>query len=271
MDAQHTVLLHSVVEHTTAAAFGEAASLGELSAGSEAMALCLKRLTWLRDEISLKFGEFRDKWQQRLDESMLLPFLRKNGWFVETDQGMQLASRSGRKEAKMLYLQTLHDMTADCERQVASVGGHIARLQNDVATLWHSESVRDNASRVLPALEAVLRHGEAESFKKLRLSLGEIALECFLSKTAKMEIRPFADAGGLFQSLAFAWHHPPRTRNGFEGFMLLFAELSEALCLIMLEHYQAKWELFLRGMNPGGSAHPGTRSQPTLSLISQES
>jgi hypothetical protein len=248
MDAHHTVLLHSVVEHTPVHMLIQAAERGDWSAGPKAMALCQKRLSWLREEVTLKFGEFRDKWRQRLDEGMLLPFLRKNGWFQAVEGGFQLTARGGRKDAKMLYLQTLHDMAADCERQVASASGHIARIQNDVATAWHQESVRDNATRILPALEAVLRQGEAEAFKKLRLHLGDLAQEHFTAKIAKMEVKSFGSESELFQSLPAPWHKPPRTSNGFEGFMLLFADLSEALSLAMLDHYQAKWELFLRGL-----------------------
>lgn len=290
MDAQHTVLLHSIVEHTPEQNLALAVRQGEVSAGSQALSLCSKRLAWLREEVSLKFGEFRDKWRQRLDEAMLLPFLRKNGWLQSVEGGFQLSSRGGRKEAKMLYLQTLHDMSADCERQIASAGGHIARIQSDVAAAWHAESIRDNASRLLPALEAVLRQGEADAFKRLRLNLGDLALENFLSKTSKMEVRPFASESELFHSLSSAWHRPPLTQNGFEGFMLLFADLSEALCQAMLDHYQAKWELFLRGLAPdspltsspaialGDSAiatHSATRSdapwsEATPSLVSQE-
>lgn len=248
MDAHHTVLLHSVVENTPVHMLIQSSERGDWSAGPNAMALCVKRLSWLREEVTLKFGEFRDKWRQRLDENMLVPFLRKNGWFQAVDGGHQLSSRGGRKDAKMLYLQTLHDMAADCERQVSSTSGHIARIQNDVATAWHQESVRDNASRLLPALEAVLRQGEAESFKKLRLHLGDLAQDHFTVKIAKVEVKPYATERELFQSLSAPWHRPPRTANGFEGFMLLFADLSESLSMAMLDHYQAKWELFLRGL-----------------------
>lgn len=253
MDAHQTVILHSVVEHTPVTQLIDGVEKGNLSAGPEALALCLKRLAWLRDEVTLKFGEFRDKWRQRLDAAMVVPFLRKNGWFTPADGGFRWASRGGRKDAKMLFLQTLHDMSADCERQVSSAGGHIARIQNEVATVWHRESVRDNASRILPALEAVMRQGEADAFKKMRLSLGDLASEHFQNKvhmtfSGKADPKPAATENELYLAVAAAWHRPPRTANGFEGFMLHFADLSEALCQAMLDHYQAKWELFLRGL-----------------------
>jgi hypothetical protein len=262
MDAHQTVILHSVVEHTPVHMLIQGAERGNLSAGPEALGLCLKRLAWLRDEVSLKFGEFRDKWRQRLDAAMVVPFLRKNGWFMPVAGGFQWASKGGKKDAKMLFLQTLHDMSADCERQVSSAGGHIARIQNDVAIAWHRESVRDNASRILPALEAVMRQGEAEAFKKMRLALGDMALEHFQGKvhttfSGKGEAKPAATEAELYLAVAESWHRPPRTANGFEGFMLLFADLSEALCQAMLDHYQAKWELFLRGLNPGIRAPMG--------------
>jgi hypothetical protein len=123
------------------------------------------------------------------------------------------------------------------------------RMKGDLAAIWHQESVRDDRSKLLPALEAALRSGEAELFKRARLSLGDLAQETFTERVGKWEKRIHATEESLFRDMAWPWNQP-RFRSGFEGFMEAFADLSEALCAVMLAHYEAKWDLFLRGLTP---------------------
>ena len=123
------------------------------------------------------------------------------------------------------------------------------RLQGELAAIWHQESVRDDRSKLLPALEAALRGGEAEIFKRLRLSLGDLAQETFIERVGKWEKRIHGSEEDLFRSIAWPWQHA-RYRSGLEGFMETFADLSESLCDAMLAHYEAKWDLFLRGLAP---------------------
>jgi hypothetical protein len=194
-----------------------------------------------------KFVEFRDRWRKRLAFVQLHPFLQRNQWFVEAPEGWTLAGKGTRKDAKMLYLQSLHDMASDGERQVAYVSGHIFRQEAEVASLWHKESVRDNRSRLLPALEASLRNGESAVFKKLRLSLGDLAQETFTERVHKWDKRFFPTEAELFRQVAWPWLAAGR-ESGFIGFMEAFADLCEALCGAMLEHYEGKWDLYLRGI-----------------------
>ncbi len=235
--------------------------LPELSAGPSAYRLAEERLSWLRDESAVKFAEFRDKWRKRLAPSQLLPFLHRNQWIVKTDGGVTVAGKGSRKEAKMLYLQSLHDMASDAERQVSAISGHVFRLQGELAASWHKESITDDRSRLLPALESALREGETAIFKSVRLSLGDIAAETFMDRVNRWDKRIYASEEELFRGAAWPWYHP-RYRSGFEGFLEAFADLAEAVTASMLTHYEIKWNLFLRGLSPG---MPQRRPQPLSS------
>ena len=218
-----------------------------LSAGPAAFAFAQERLQALREESAAKFLEFRERWRKRLAFQQLHPFLQRNQWFTRTAEGWVLAGKGTRKDSKMLYLQSLHDMASDGERQVSFLSGHVLRQEGEVAALWHRESVSDNRSRLLPALEAALRGGESTLFKRLRLSLGDLAQEAFTERVGKWDRRVHAGEEELFRQAAWPWLAAGYA-SGFEGFMETFADLCEALCGAMLDHYEAKWGLYLRGL-----------------------
>lgn len=220
-----------------------------VSAGPAAYALARERIEALREEAAVKFLEFRERWRKRLAYPQLHPFLQRNQWLVQSAEGWALAGKGSRKDAKMLYLQSLHDMASDGERQVSFVSGHVFRQEGDVAEIWHRESVRDNRSRLLPALEASLRGGESALFKRLRLSLGDLAQETFTERVNKWDRRFHASEEELFRHAAWPWLTAGRV-SGFEGFMEAFADLCESLCGEMLNHYEGKWGLYLRGLVP---------------------
>jgi hypothetical protein len=251
-DANLTILIRALLDTQAGGVFtheSHAQEAGEdgLSAGPEAFSLVRERLEAVREEGVAKFIEFRERWRKRLAFIQLQPFLQRNQWFVQSPEGWVVAGKGTRKDAKMLYLQSLHDMASDAERQVSFVSGHVFRQESEVAALWHKESVKGNRSRLLPALEASLRNGESAVFKQLRLSLGDLAQETFTERVSKWDRRFFASETELFRQTAWPWLGPGRA-SGFEGFMETFADLSEALCGAMLDHYESKWGLYLRGL-----------------------
>jgi hypothetical protein len=248
-DPNHSILIRALLDRESLPGARAAGAFDGLSAGPSAYAMVRDRSDIIREETAFKFIEFRDRWRKRLAYIQLGPFLQRNQWFQQNIDGWSLAGKGTRKDAKMLYLQSLHDMASDCERQVSFLGGHMFRLQGELAAIWHQESVRTDRSKLLPALEAALRGGEAELFKRLRLTLGDLAQETFTERVGKWDKRVHATEADLFKSIAWPWEHA-RYRSGFEGFMETFADLSEAMCASMLAHYEAKWDLFLRGLAP---------------------
>jgi len=241
LDHRHVLLLRTLLETTEEAPRlpGAPALLRRVHAAMDE----------LRRDARLKFAEFRERWSERLAVEALLPFLSRNLWFVEHPDGRtSLAGKGDRKEAKMLYLQTMHDMASDCARQWGAVAGRWQALQAEFVTAWHKDSVSDNATRILPTLEAAARHGEIEEWKSLRLSLGDFAEESFTRAVEHWEERRFADPGSLVRDLAAPWRDVDAAGNGFIGFMRALSRVAERLTLAMLDHYDRKWELYLRGL-----------------------
>jgi hypothetical protein len=248
-DSNHSVLIRALLDRESLPVSRGGSDFSGLSAGPSAYAMVQDRIERIREESSLKFLEFRDKWRKRLAFVQLHPFLQRNQWFQQEIGGYSLVGKGTRKEAKMLYLQSLHDMASDGERQVSALSGHMFRLQGELANVWHRESVTDDRSKLLPALESALRAGEAELFKRLRLSLSDLALETFTERVAKWDKRIYGTEEDLFRGIAWPWQSA-RYRSGFEGFMETFADLAESICGAMLAHYEGKWDLLLRGLSP---------------------
>lgn len=248
-DPNHSILLRALLDRDAFAGGPDAPSFAGLSAGPSAYASISDRAGRIREEAVVKFLEFRERWRKRLAWIQLGPFLQRNQWFQTVDGGFAASGKGTRKDSKMLYLQALHDMASDCERQVSFLGAHMFRWQGELAAIWHQESVRDDRSKLLPALEASLRFGESELFKRARLSLGDLAQETFIERVGKWDKRIHAAEEDLFRDMAWPWRRP-HFRSGFEGFMETFADLSAALCAAMIAHYEAKWNLFLRGLAP---------------------
>jgi hypothetical protein len=242
MEPRHTLLLRTLIDRTETVH----------AAGAPAVAQGVSRvIEGLRKDARLKYSEFRERWEARLEPRALLPFLTRNQWIVPHDEGgVVLTGKGMRKEARMLYLQTGHDMATDCARQWASLAGRLQAFQTSFAAEWHAAVVmpEDDATRLLPTLEATLRDAEFEAWKKMRLSLGEIAEEAFIKAVLKWETRPFADEEALVRGLLHPWVRLSATRNGWAGYMRVLSFLGERMALAMLDHYQRKWELYLRGL-----------------------
>jgi hypothetical protein len=250
MEPRHTLLLRTLLDRTDAVRGEPAPAVGR---GVHRV------LDDLARDTKLKYAEFRERWEARLAPAALLPFLNRNQWIVsngggeedgEEKGGVVLAGKGGRQEARMLYLQTGHDMATDCARQWASIGGRLQVFEASFAAEWHALAVKadDDATRLLPALEATLRGAEFEAWKKMRLSLGELAEEAFIQATLRWESRPFPDQEALVRGMLGPWVRHAPGGNGWSGFMRALSHAAEAMTLAMLEHYGRKWDLYLRGL-----------------------
>ncbi len=96
-------------------------------------------------------------------------------------------------------------------------------------------------------LEAALRDAELQAWKSLRLSLGSMAEEAFVRAVARWENRRFISPEALARETATPWRRLDVSGNGYIGFMRALSGLAERLTLSMLDHYDRKWELLLRG------------------------
>lgn len=257
MEPRHTLLLRTVLDRTPGVRLEPAPAVAR---GVDRI------LDTLRRETRLKYAEFRERWEARLAPQALLPFLRRNQWIVpHAEGGVTLAGKGGRKEARMLYLQTGHDMATDCARQWASIAGRLQAFQASIAAEWHAACVvaTDDATRLLPALEAALRDAELDAWKKMRLSLGEVAEEAFVRAALRWETRAHADEVALVRGVLPGWERHSPAGNSFDGLMRALSHAAERLTLAMLEHYERKWALYLRGLPPVPAATAETEIHTT--------
>jgi hypothetical protein len=257
MEPRHTLLLRTLLDRTDAVR----------DAPAQAVARGVHRvLDDLARDTKLKYAELRERWEIRLTPQALLPFLNRNQWIVPFEggdeaksggqsgsvvlAGVVLAGKGGRQEARMLYLQTGHDMATDCARQWASIGGRLQVFEASFAAEWHAIVVQadDDATRLLPALEATLRGAEFDAWKKLRLSLGELAEEAFIQAALRWETRAFPDPETLVRGMLGPWVRHSPSDNGWSGFMRALSHTAEAMTHAMLDHYGRKWDLYLRGL-----------------------
>jgi len=140
-------------------------------------------------------------------------------------------------------------MVSDAARQWASLAGRLQALQETFAETWLHELPSEGAYRIQPVLEATLREAELQAWKSLRLSLGGMAEEAFVRAVARWEHRRFISPESLVREVATPWRKQDVSRNGngFIGFMRVLSGLAERLTFLMLDHYDRKWELLLRG------------------------
>lgn len=240
MEPRHTLLLRTLLDGS-----GEEI---RLPGSSEILRQVGGSNESLRREVRLKFLEFREKWTARLEFKALLPFLQRNQWFFpHPEGGVTVAGKGTRKEARMLYLQTLHDMASDCSRQWASLAGRLQALQEKFASDWLAALPPENGFRVVPVIESALRESELNAWKSLRLSLGTMAEETFIRHAMRWDALQFSNPEAAIKEIASPWKRLDRSGNGFIGFMRAMSGLTERLTLAMLDHYDRKWELFLSG------------------------
>lgn len=257
MEPRHTLLLRTLLDRAATPRLEPAPAVAQ---GVNRV------IEGLRRDARLKYAEFRERWDARLDPKAILPFLNRNQWIVpHPEGGVTLTGKGGRKEARMLYLQTGHDMATDCARQWASLAGRLQVFQSSFAAEWHAATVKadDDATRLLPTVEAALRDAEFETWKKMRLSLGDLAEEAFIKAVMRWETRVFPDAEALVRGTLHPWVRLGPGGNGWTGFMRALSRVGERMSLAMLDHYERKWELYLRGLpaqvgvsldTPGGAA-----------------
>src|SRR5690606_13034422 len=127
--------------------------------------------------------------------------------------------------------------------------GRLQAFQAAFAAEWHAAVVGpDDASRLLPTLEATLREAEFEAWQTMRLALGDVAVgACIQAGLERASRTPPAEAPHG-RGTPRPGVRSSRSANGWTGFMRALSHPGERLTLAMLDHYQRKWELYLRGL-----------------------
>ena len=92
-------------------------------------------------------------------------------------------------------------------------------------------------------------HGFTDPLPDADLSLPGMAEESFVRAVQRWDNRRFLNPGALAREVPEVWRKGEPTRNGFIGFMRAVSAVSERMTGAMLDHYERKWELLLRGFS----------------------
>ncbi len=200
------------------------------------------------------YDEFRAKWMQRFSTDEVMRLLLESGEFMQHDEekGWVLTVKNNKQDINAFYSATIHLLVSDAEPLFVRMHGRVMQLQEKLCKYWHSESAVDAVSKLLPSLEASLRDKENSMIVSLRSSLNALAKKRFAAAFAtKNPPRYYSSAAGCARNVGRYWNPHYAYENGFLAFTDDFCDYARGLTIQIIEWYQSKWALFLRGFSRG--------------------
>ena len=186
------------------------------------------------------------------DEVMRL--LLEGGDFLEHDEekGWALTVKNNKQDINAFYSATIHLLVSDAEPLFVRMHGRVMQLQEKLCKYWHGESAVDAVSKLLPSLEASLRDKENAMVVSLRSSLNALAKKRFAAAfSAKSAPHYYSSAASCARNVGRFWNPHYAYENGFLAFTDDFCDYAQGLTTQVIEWYQSKWSLFLRGFSRG--------------------
>ncbi|MCQ2097441.1 MAG: hypothetical protein MJY87_05795 [Fibrobacter sp.] len=200
------------------------------------------------------YDEFRAKWIQRFSTDEVTRLLLEGGDFLQHDEekGWTLTVKNNKQDISAFYSATIHLLVSDAEPLFVRMHGRVMQLQEKLCKYWHGESAVDAVSKLLPSLEASLRDKENTMVVSLRSSLNALAKKRFAAAFAnKGQSRYYSSATSCARNVGRIWNPHYAYENGFLAFTDDFCDYARGLTIQVIEWYQSKWALFLRGFSRG--------------------
>ena len=233
----------------------EAVGGSELISFSEtAWKLCDASFPQIKADANKLYDEFRAKWMQRFSTDEVLRLLLEGGDFLTHDEekGWTLTVKNNKQDISAFYSATIHLLVSDAEPLFVRMHGRVMQLQEKLCKYWHGESAVDAVSKLLPCLESSLREKENAMIVSLRMSLNQIAKKRFAAAFAsKSQPRYYTSATSCARNVGRFWNPHYAYENCFLAFTDDFCDYARGLTLQIIDWYQSKWALFLRGFNRG--------------------
>lgn len=256
-EKMHTAYAIALKEHLDQA--DEEQGSGEYELISEAPKTqieCHEMFKMIRQEIEDDFKTFRAKWAQRYSVPNLLPKLRTNGRIISVDgEGYQLDVGKTKKEVNDFYYESIYYMVGDAEKLFVNLNSRIIRQQNRLTDLWYKESIDTPISKILPTIEAGLRECEIAVFKDIRFASAELAKEYFAIGFKKRKdstsFKIWKTEEMVIKNIGEVWNPSGVWDNGFRAFLEDYTDYVRGICLELLDWYQTKLFLYLRGFSKG--------------------
>lgn len=200
------------------------------------------------------YDEFRTKWMQRFATEEVTRLLLEGGDFLKHDEekGWALTVKNNKQDINAFYSATIHLLVSDAEPLFVRMHGRVMQLQEKLCKYWHGESAVDAVSKLLPSLEASLRDKENSMVVSLRSSLNALAKKRFAAAFAlRGNPHYYTSATSCARNVGRLWNPHYAYENGFLAFTDDFCDYARGLTIQVIEWYQSKWALFLRGFNRG--------------------
>lgn len=206
----------------------------------------------LLDEFTVKFEEFRLKWNQRFSTEEIHRQLLQSNWLVQEEEGWLFSFKGTKQDIKNLYFSSIHLMVGDAEKLLVMMSSRAAHLQERLSSFWYKESATDALSKVLPCLEASLRDQESELVSSLRTSLADTAFKRFSTGfKASAKPRYYPTSMSCARNVGRQWDLSGAYENPFLAYADDFCDYAAGLTLLIGKWYQEKWALYLRGFSRG--------------------
>jgi len=147
-----------------------------ISQSRQAWLSALDGFAELEQKSAEKLSEWRDKWQQRFELEGLTQMVTTGANEIKKIKN----AKDRERQAKNLYLNTVHLMIGDAQKQIFNINSDAWRLQEHVRKIWHKYCPADSYSKILPSIENSFQEYEEKFFENKRNSLPDIAKQEFL-------------------------------------------------------------------------------------------
>lgn len=124
-------------------------------------------------ELEQKFAERLDelyiKWQQRFEIEGTAQIVAEGADAIKKIKN----AKERERQAKNLYLNTVHLMLGDVQKHLITLNGRAEYLQENIRKIWHKNCLSDSWSKILPSIENSFQNHEDAFFSNIRRSFFE--------------------------------------------------------------------------------------------------
>lgn len=180
-------------------------------------------------KFAAKLGEWREKWQQRFEIEGLAQIVAAGAQEIKKIKN----AKERERQAKVLYLNTVHLMIGDAQKHLITVNSRAELLQENIRKIWHKNSPDDSYSKILPSIESAFQNSEEAYFGSIRNAFFEDQKDS-MPGIARQE----------FLEAIMASENCDLVLNFY--FSKILRQVSK-ISANMLKFYSKKWALYARG------------------------
>lgn len=232
-------LLNSIAEQKAAATWDKDAALllcRDIEVDSQLI------LTGMKE----RWKEYAQHWHSLLSNKELGPLFQKNLVVEQQPEGWYLRNMGSPDGIKLFYQLTVRDAIVEGNRIYSLFLGQLSRFQEKWAARWDGLEWPEN-EKVFPLLEASLRRGELQYYKKVHEVIPNMLGEGFQNALRGSLPMVFSTLDELLQHCAWPWNQSNSSQNGLITYIDQFISFYMLWFEEILHWYQRKWRHFTLG------------------------